>query len=154
MIIKCSRRRGVAITTTLPLLWCYKFHFMQICLLWQFFRCFKWFVVIFSLWLFGKYCSTYCSWANWSQLPQENIMWKIYLRKTDTNRHRRCSIKKGVLKNFAIFTEKYLCWSLFNKVAGLFWGTSANRGFWTENQWTQLKKTKTWIKISMFTKVV
>ena len=27
--------------------------------------------------------------------------------------------KKGVLKNFANFTEKHLCWSLFNKVASL-----------------------------------
>ena len=27
--------------------------------------------------------------------------------------HRRCSIKKGVLKNFAIFTGKHMCWSLF-----------------------------------------
>ena len=27
--------------------------------------------------------------------------------------HRRCSIKKGVLKNFANFTGKHLCWSLF-----------------------------------------
>ena len=28
--------------------------------------------------------------------------------------------KKGVFKNFAIFTGKHLCWSLlFNKVAGL-----------------------------------
>ena len=26
--------------------------------------------------------------------------------------------KIGVLKNFAIFTGKHLCWSLFNKVAG------------------------------------
>ena len=25
----------------------------------------------------------------------------------------------GVLKNFAIFTGKHLCWSLFNKVAGV-----------------------------------
>ena len=36
------------------------------------------------------------------------------------NSHRRCSIKKGVLKNLTKFTEKYLCWSLyFNKVVGL-----------------------------------
>ena len=28
-------------------------------------------------------------------------------------RHSRCSIKKGALKNFAIFTGKPLCWSLF-----------------------------------------
>ena len=27
--------------------------------------------------------------------------------------HRRCSTKKLVLKNFAIFTGKYLCWCLF-----------------------------------------
>ena len=27
--------------------------------------------------------------------------------------------KKGVLKNFANFTGKHLCWSLFNKVASL-----------------------------------
>ena len=27
--------------------------------------------------------------------------------------------KKGVLRNFANFTEKYLCQSFFNKVAGL-----------------------------------
>ena len=27
--------------------------------------------------------------------------------------------KKGVLKNFAIFTGKRLCWTLFNKVTGL-----------------------------------
>ena len=26
--------------------------------------------------------------------------------------HRRCFIKKAVLKNFAIFTWKHLCWSL------------------------------------------
>ena len=32
---------------------------------------------------------------------------------------QRCSIKKGVLENFAKFTEKHLCQSLFfNKVAG------------------------------------
>ena len=27
--------------------------------------------------------------------------------------HRRCSVKKGVLKNCASFTGKHLCWSLF-----------------------------------------
>ena len=27
--------------------------------------------------------------------------------------NRRCSIKKTLLKNFAIFTGKHLCWSLF-----------------------------------------
>ena len=27
--------------------------------------------------------------------------------------HQRCSIKKAILKNFAIFTGKHLCWGLF-----------------------------------------
>ena len=27
--------------------------------------------------------------------------------------HRRCSVKRGVLKNFANFTGKHLCWRLF-----------------------------------------
>ena len=34
--------------------------------------------------------------------------------------HRRCSVRKGVLRNFAKFTGKHLCQSLFlNKVADL-----------------------------------
>ena len=34
--------------------------------------------------------------------------------------HRRCSVKKGVLRNFAKFTGKHLCQRLFfDKVAGL-----------------------------------
>ena len=34
--------------------------------------------------------------------------------------HRRCSVKKGVVRNFATFTGQHLCQSLFfNKVAGL-----------------------------------
>ena len=29
------------------------------------------------------------------------------------NNHRKCSTKKDFLENFAIFTEKHLCWGLF-----------------------------------------
>ena len=38
--------------------------------------------------------------------------WQL-LYQTDKSSHRRCSIKKAVFENFAIFTEKHLCWSLF-----------------------------------------
>ena len=38
------------------------------------------------------------------------ILWKGHYHK---NSHRKCSIKKVVLKNFAMFTKKHLCWSLF-----------------------------------------
>ena len=34
--------------------------------------------------------------------------------------HQKCSVRKGVLRNFTKFTGKHLCQSLFfNKVAGL-----------------------------------
>ena len=33
--------------------------------------------------------------------------------------HRKCSVRKSVLENFANFTGKHLCWSLFYEVAGL-----------------------------------
>ena len=41
-------------------------------------------------------------------------------KQMDRSRHRRCSVRKGVFRNFAKFTGKHLCQSLFlNKVAGL-----------------------------------
>ena len=36
------------------------------------------------------------------------------------NSHQRCSVKKGVLKYFAIFTGKHLCWSFFLIKLGTF----------------------------------
>ena len=42
------------------------------------------------------------------------------MKEQDRSSHQRCSVKKGVLKNFAKFTGKHMCQSLFfNKVAGL-----------------------------------
>ena len=50
-----------------------------------------------------------------SVLNCENSMLLIY-----RSSHQMCSMKKGVLRNFAKFTGKLLCQSLFfNKVAGL-----------------------------------
>ena len=38
---------------------------------------------------------------------------------TFRNIHRRCSVRKGVIRNFTKFTGEHLCQSLFfNKVAG------------------------------------
>ena len=43
-----------------------------------------------------------------------------YFCKRLRSSHRRSSVRKGVLRNFAKFTAKHLCQSLFfNKVAGL-----------------------------------
>ena len=45
---------------------------------------------------------------------QQNLFWANF-----RSSHRGCSVKKGVLRNFAKFTGKHLCQSLFsNKVAG------------------------------------
>ena len=44
-----------------------------------------------------------------------------YIKTCNRSSHQRCSITKGVLRNFAKFTEKHLCQSLFlNKVAKKF----------------------------------
>ena len=45
--------------------------------------------------------------------------------------HRRCFVRKGVLRNLGKFTEKYLCQRLFfNKVAGLKPATLLKNRFW------------------------
>ena len=45
--------------------------------------------------------------------------------------HQRCSMKKGVLRNFPKFTGKHLCHSLFlNKVAGLSPATLLKKRLW------------------------
>ena len=45
--------------------------------------------------------------------------------------HHRCSMKKGVLRNFTKFTRKHLYQSLFfNKVAGLTLATLSKKRLW------------------------
>ena len=47
------------------------------------------------------------------------------------NSHQRCSMRKGLLRNFAKFTGKHLRQSLFlNKVAGLRPATLLNKKLW------------------------
>ena len=50
----------------------------------------------------------------WDRLSHDAIV-----SHQDRSSHQRCSVKKGVLRNFAKFTGKHLCQRLFfNKVAG------------------------------------
>ena len=50
---------------------------------------------------------------------------------TSRSSHQRCSIRKGVLRNFAKFTGKHLCQSLFfNEVAVLRHATFLKKGLW------------------------
>ena len=52
----------------------------------------------------------------WEKLSWEMIIFKVVFSKfckKSRSSHRSCSIKKAVLNNFAIFTGKHLCWSLF-----------------------------------------
>ena len=49
----------------------------------------------------------------------------------DRSSHRRCCIKKDVLRNFLKFSGKHLCQSLFfNKVAGLWPATLLKNRLW------------------------
>ena len=50
-----------------------------------------------------------------------NFIYQEFTQNTSfRSSHRRCSVRKGVFRNFAKFTGKHLCQSLFfNKVAGL-----------------------------------
>ena len=49
----------------------------------------------------------------------------------DRSSHQRCSVKKGVLRNFTKFTGKHLCQSLFfSKVAGLMPATLLKKRLW------------------------
>ena len=51
--------------------------------------------------------------------------------KESESSHQRCSMEKGVLKNFTKFTEKHLCQSLFfNKAAGLRPATLLKKRLW------------------------
>ena len=52
-----------------------------------------------------------CFWLGRDSRQITNTEQLIYL--ADNSSHPRCSIKWAVLKNFAIFTGKQLCWSLF-----------------------------------------
>ena len=66
----------------------------------------------------AKWCS--------GQLAQVYVSYPI-----SRSSHRRCSIGKGVLRNFTKFTVKHLCQSLFfNKVAGLRSATLLKKSLW------------------------
>ena len=77
----------------------------------------------------GKFifCANICSWlrfiypVKYPKSPVFGKHWSMhhgFLERRSS--HRRCSVKKGVLRNFAKFTGKHLCQSLFfNKVASL-----------------------------------
>ena len=54
-----------------------------------------------------------------------------FLHSLFRSNHQRCSIKKGVLRNFEKITGKHLCQRLlFNKVAGLRPTTSLKNRLW------------------------
>ena len=66
---------------------------------------------------FSKNHHTLCFWLRreWRQMPNT----EQWLHQTDKNSHRRCSIKKAALKNFAIVRKMPALESLFNIVAYL-----------------------------------
>ena len=58
------------------------------------------------------------TWIKWQEASERQVAVTKSEKLSLRSNHRRCSLKKGVLKNFAKFTGKHLCQSLFfNKVA-------------------------------------
>ena len=58
------------------------------------------------------------NWDDVKKLEDSNKAYKYFLDIRSS--HRKCSVTRGVLRNFTKFTGKHLCQSLFfNKVAGL-----------------------------------
>ena len=75
--------------------------------------------------------------GDFSRSERNNWVSPLCKAKKSRSSHLRCSVGKGVLRNFAKFIGEHLCQSLlFNKVAGL----SQNKDFNRMNDWTfQLK---------------
>ena len=64
-------------------------------------------------------------------LPMSGSGESSLLMTTYRSSHQTCSIIKGGLRNFAKFTGKHLCQSLFfNKVTGLRPATLLKKGLW------------------------
>ena len=59
-----------------------------------------------------------------------NVINKLQIKshRMQKYNHWRCSVRKGILRNFTKFTGKYLCYRIyFHKVAGLRPATSLNK---------------------------
>ena len=63
--------------------------------------------------------------------PTKLNVHKTFFWHLGRSSHRRCSLRKGVLRKFAKFTRKHLCQSsFFNKVAGLRPATLLKKRLW------------------------
>ena len=67
----------------------------------------------------------------WLRLLHNIMIHKYYFLELVRSSHWRCSVKKGVLRNFPKFTRKHLCQILsFNKVTGLSPATLLKKRLW------------------------
>ena len=64
-------------------------------------------------------------------MKKVNFVLQMSYKLLHRSSHQRCSVRKGILRNFAKFTGKHLCQSLFfNKVAGLSPATLLKKRLW------------------------
>ena len=87
-----------------------------------------------------------------------NIILSGFVMNGFKSRHPRCSVKKGILRNFVKFTGKNLCQKLFsNKVAGLRPANLLKKRLWhgcfpvnfTEFLWTPFFTEHLWTTASV-----
>ena len=68
--------------------------------------------------------------VNYCKALRHSCFWESWIRLYRSS-HQRCSVRKVALKNFANFTGKHLCQSLFlNKVADLRPATLLKKRLW------------------------
>ena len=78
-------------------------------------------IIFFEVYLHPKKCWYWVRFLKRSNYVRIFLSLSCYRSSLFRSSHRRCSINKGVLTNFAKFIGKHLCQSLFfNKVAGLY----------------------------------
>ena len=76
-------------------------------------------------------CQTRCNILKASCEQANFVILAFPMKAKYRSRHRRCSLKKGVLRNFEKFTGKHLCQRLFlNKVEGLRPATLLKKSLW------------------------
>ena len=101
--------------------------------------CLKWSIIMQLVMTFRILVLMTLKW--WTCRVMKVRVWlvEILLIANVRSSHRRCSVRKGVLRNFAKFTGKHLCQSLFLIKLQAQASTLLQNTFFTEHLWALLQ---------------
>ena len=122
----------------------------------------RWVIVFYTTYYsFFFYWTIYSTWMTEEQVENQLVAFR--------NSHRRCSARKGVLRNFAKFTGKHLCQSLFfvlspeTLLKKRLWhrcfpmNFCVKNTFFTEHLWTTASKLSSlleWLKKKWYSRII